>query len=110
MQDAKDIGPNTDLVVRTLIEQGVHPLMFLRRCQGILRLAKRHSARKLELACAQILEIGIASPKLKEIEGIIINHNRSGESQEASPLSSSNPFLRGQQTFSLKRKYITEVL
>jgi transposase len=54
---AKKIGPLTSELVTTLVE-GTHPLKYLRRVQGILRLYQSGSVKKesLEYACDQAMK------------------------------------------------------
>lgn len=54
-RDAKIVGENMLLVVNKLIEKGAHPLVNLRKIQGILRLQKKYSRDALEYACEQAL-------------------------------------------------------
>lgn len=99
--NAAAVGRATEAVIRQLIEGERHPLLFLRRTQGILRLAKRYSPVDLEAACAVIVSLGIALPKLADIEDIIKNA-RSPLSQAAPAAIKRlpNPNLRGQMTWS----------
>ena len=97
--DATDVGPAAEAVVRALIEEARHPLMYLRRVQGILRLAKRYSARDLEQACQTLLRTGASSPRLADVEAII-KCNLDPKAAPVIPISRGpNPFLRGQESW-----------
>lgn len=52
--DAKRVGPETFKLVESLL-QGSHPLLHLRRVQGILRIAKQVSREAMEHACKMAL-------------------------------------------------------
>lgn len=102
IDQAKDIGPSVSQVIRTLIEKPRHPLMYLRRTQGILRLAKRYSPQALERACKILLSIGSDSPKLSDIEEII-KSNMNPEISNVVPIRrQANPYLRGQDSWRLQ--------
>jgi len=51
-RDAGRIGPHTSELIEGLVT-GSHPLRYLRRCQGILRLAKTCTPQAIEHACHQ---------------------------------------------------------
>ncbi len=99
IDDAATVGTATEAVVRSLIEEARHPLMYLRRVQGILRLAKRFSKTDLERACATLLHIGTPLPRLRDIEALIKN-NLDPKSAPVIPIQRQpNPFLRGQNSW-----------
>lgn len=104
LKQAEDIGEYTSKVIGHLIHNNVHPLLYLRRSQGILRLAKRYSPRALEQSCQRIADIGIALPRLRDLEAII-KSNISNKSSPIIPISRGpNPFLRGQDSFNLQKE------
>lgn len=74
---AKRIGPETEGLVESLFSSG-HPLKYLRRVQGILRLAekKRVSMAALEYAC----KIGLTqrNTRFATIEAIAKHYDRHG--------------------------------
>ena len=49
------IGPQTQALVTAILEDRPHPEQGYRSCLGIMRLAKRHGAERLEAACARAL-------------------------------------------------------
>jgi hypothetical protein len=99
LADAAAVGTATEKVVRGLIEGPHHPLLFLRRVQGILRLAKRHSVAELEAACAVVTTIGVALPRLADIEDIIKNTKGRVAAPTKHVNRQPNPNLRGQMTW-----------
>jgi len=97
--DAAEVGKATETVVRSLIEEVRHPLMYLRRVQGILRLVKRYSKADLERACQVIVQVGTKSPRLGEIEALI-KVSLDPRSAPVIPIQRQpNPFLRGQNNW-----------
>jgi transposase len=107
VEQATRVGPATAELVKSLIEQARHPLMHLRRAQGILRLGSKAGRPALETACAKLLELRIHSPRMKDVEAILKNNsskqnqNNSAEHVARRP----NPLLRGQHTWSAERGY-----
>lgn len=72
IRQAEEIGPATLQIIESLlIAPNRHPFTYLRRSQGIVRLASRYSSQGLEDACSTLLSISPANPKLKDIERII---------------------------------------
>jgi transposase len=55
---AEKTGPNTATVVTRLLEERPHPEQGYRPCLGIMRLGKRYSPERLEVACQVALKIG----------------------------------------------------
>jgi hypothetical protein len=99
IEDAAQVGEATEAVVRSLIENARHPLMYLRRVQGILRLAKRYSQADLEHACRVMVEVGTALPRLSDIEALI-KVSIDPKSAPVIPIQRlPNPYLRGQDSW-----------
>lgn len=101
---AEEIGPATATIISNLIEKARHPLMTLRRAQGILRLSKRYSNRALESACEVLVRLGIDMPRLKDIEEIITNEKARlhAEAGALAVVRKPNPNLRGQMSWSVQ--------
>jgi len=100
ISEAENIGEATGEIIRNLISKSTHPLMYLRRCQGILRLAKRYSAPSLEAACKVLVFLNRSMPKLSDVEGIITHENAQRSLSNMEVKRASNPNLRGQESFS----------
>jgi transposase len=101
VDDAAAVGGATEAVVRSLIEDARHPLMHLRRVQGILRLAKRYSKPDLERACQTLVDVGTKMPRLGDVEALI-KSKRDPKSASVIPLQRQpNPYLRGQDSWRL---------
>ena len=58
---ASSIGPQTAALVAAILADRPHPEQGYRSCLGILRLAKRYDAGRLEAACARALAAGARS-------------------------------------------------
>jgi transposase len=58
---ATTIGPQTAALVTAILADRPHPEQGYRSCLGILRLAKRYDAARLEAACARALAAGARS-------------------------------------------------
>lgn len=100
LMQAKQIGPATERVIMGLIMNARHPLLYLRRVQGILRLSSRYSGADLEYAAMQLIEIGVDSPRLNDIERIIQNAQACSKLAPAVVQRGPNPNLRGQESWS----------
>jgi len=100
INDAEAIGIATGIIVSNLIHNAIHPLMYLRRVQGILRLNKRYSKMALEEACQVILDLNIEMPKLRDVEDIVKNNIKNYKPQTSPVKRSPNPHLRGQKSWS----------
>lgn len=99
INEAVSVGPNTEIIVKALIEQARHPLMYLRRVQGILRLSKRYTKADLEASCMTLVKVGITQPKLADVESII-KSNIDPKSAAVIPMRRGpNPYLRGQNSW-----------
>jgi hypothetical protein len=64
---AATIGPGVEAVIADLL--GVNVLHRLRAAQGVLRLAERHGAGRLDAACAKAVEVG--DPSYRTVKGIL---------------------------------------
>jgi len=66
---AKDIGPNTLVVVQKMFARKSHPEQAYRSCLGLLNLSRQYNTQRLERACQRAIIIG--SPSLKSIKSIL---------------------------------------
>jgi transposase len=97
LKDAEKTGSATLQIVEALFHHDRHPLLYLRRIQGILRLGRRYSGQALEAACRKLVSIGARKPRLHEVEGIIKYETRRKDTDVALPVTRGpNPNLRGQ--------------
>jgi len=97
--DARKVGPFTEKIITTLLTEVSHPLMFLRRTMGILRLKGRHGADKLERSCEILINHGSTKPRVKDVERMIMSPNLDKKPTALPIERKPNPHLRGQMSF-----------
>jgi transposase len=68
---AGQIGPQTQKLLSGILENRPHPEQGYRSCLGVLRLGKRYSPERLEMACARALAFKAYS--YKNVESILKN-------------------------------------
>jgi transposase len=95
LRKAQAIGSSTEETVRRLLE--VHALHTLRQVQGILRLAERFEAARLEQACARALAAGDA--RYRTVRGILERGLEALPLDEPIPAVPSGAYLRGAGAF-----------
>jgi transposase len=61
LREAAAIGDDTAALVEMILRSRPHPEQGFRSCIGILRLAKRYDAERLDAACARALALGTRS-------------------------------------------------
>jgi transposase len=61
LREAAAIGDDTAALVEIILRSRPHPEQGFRSCIGILGLAKRHDAKRLDAACARALGLGTRS-------------------------------------------------
>jgi len=66
-----DIGANTGQFVTQLLQRLRHPEHGYRSCLGLLSLAKRYGAQRVEAACALALELG--GGQYRHVRDILVN-------------------------------------
>lgn len=74
---AGKIGDQTAEVVEKIMASKRHPEHGFRACLGVIRLAKKFTPERLELACKKALETGAL--RYKSIKSILENHLESRE-------------------------------
>ncbi len=94
LKEALSLGESTHRVAQRLIEDSRHPLMYLRRVQGILRLKKRYSAQALEEAAVFFLNASLQDIKVRNIEQVIAAQSRVVKAKKVNRKENEN--LRGQ--------------
>jgi hypothetical protein len=95
LRQAQAIGTATEEAVRRLLE--VHALHTLRQVQGILRLAARFDAGRLEQACARALAAGDA--RYQTVRGILERGLEAAPLDEPAVPAATGAFLRGAAAF-----------
>ena len=66
---AEQLGLKTGEVVAAILAHPTHPETGRRACLGLMRMAKRYGAERLEAACARA--VSIHSPKYKSVQAIL---------------------------------------
>ena len=61
LREAASIGDDTRALVEVILRSRPHPEQGFRSCIGILGLAKRYDAERLDAACARALVLGTRS-------------------------------------------------
>jgi hypothetical protein len=93
---AQAIGTATETTVQGLLE--LHALHNLRQVQGILRLAERFDAARLERACVRALAVG--DGRYQTVRGILERGLEDVPLEEETPaLSPGGAYLRGADAF-----------
>lgn len=91
---AGNIGPETKIQINSILHSRQVPEQSYKSCLGILGLASKHSAFRLEQACR--VANGFGAVSVKSIRNIIEN-NQSQKEQECQPVVHSN--IRGDTEF-----------
>jgi hypothetical protein len=99
IDQAHEIGTATTLIIRSLIEEARHPLMYLRRVQGILRLERRYSKEALESAAKTLVDAGALMPRLSDVEAIIKSNIDSRSAAVIPMRRGPNPYLRSRMSW-----------
>ena len=79
MNRAADLGPSVVAVIESLFE--VNAAHRLRSAQGVVRLADRHDAKRLDAACARALAVG--DPSYRTVKGILAAGSESDSTEQA---------------------------
>ena len=66
---AREIGPQTCNLVKSLLLNRAHPEQGFRSCMGLLGLAKRYGAVRLEQACKRAMALG--SPRRQSVASML---------------------------------------
>jgi transposase len=66
---AETIGPETAATARAVLARRPHPEQGFRSCLGIIRLARRYGAERVELACRRARAIG--APSYRSVQSIL---------------------------------------
>ena len=88
---AAELGTHVGAVVADLLVDGA--LHHLRAAQGIIGLADRHSAERLDQACARAVEVG--DPTYRTIKGILAAGTEVDRAELADARSSAPAHLHG---------------
>ena len=100
IEEAKAIGPKTGQMISQIIEGAIHPLRFLRRTQGILRLKKDFSKNEIERISELLLSLGQKTATYNDYKQLLSNKDRQQAVTAKTVTRSENVFLRGQMSWS----------
>lgn len=89
---AAELGPSVAALIEVLLAEPV--LHRLRSAQGVLRLADRHDAARLEAACARALAAG--DPAYRTVKGILAAGTEH-EGAPPTPMVEAPAHLRGRR-------------
>ncbi len=81
LRRAGELGEHVKPLVEHLLE--VNALYRLRQAQGVLRLADKHGAFRLDQACRRALEIG--DPEYRTVKGILLAGTEQDGTEELAP-------------------------
>lgn len=87
---AQTIGPATRTWGQHLLEHRVHPEQGYRSCLGLLQLAKRYSAPRLEAACQKAISLGAFT---RRSVASILAHGLDQTESPPSPVDSQPPLF-----------------
>jgi transposase len=98
-REAHDIGPETGLLVETILRKKPHPEQGFRACLGIIRLRAGYGPDRVEAACARALQInGLSYSSVASILKNDLDRFRPANSAaDGPPLDHSN--IRGPSYF-----------
>jgi len=97
---ATTIGPQTAALVTAILADRPHPEQGYRSCLGILRLAKRYDAARLEAACARALAAGARS--YRHVDAILkrgLDRVVAAATPEAGPVAVPHENIRGRDYY-----------
>lgn len=80
---AAALGPSVQAMVNGIMDSRAHPEQGFRACFGLLGLAKRYEAERLEKACCRAVRVGAFS--YKSVKSILENGLDKGERGEGIP-------------------------
>ncbi len=87
---AVELGPSVAAVIAALLE--VNALHRLRSAQGVVRLADKYTAERLDAACARAVEVG--DPSYRTVKGILVAGTES-DTPELTTVPSAPAHLHG---------------
>ncbi|HWQ69098.1 MAG TPA: IS21 family transposase [Patescibacteria group bacterium] len=91
---AESVGPQTAALVEAILHSRPHPEQGYRSCLGILRLARRDGAPRLEAACARALAAGARS--YRHVEAILKHGLDRSPLPEAGPVPPTRSVVHDQ--------------
>jgi len=101
---ASSIGENTKTVIGAILSSHKIEQQGYRSCIGVLKLADRHGAARLEAACEKALSY-TPSPSYKNVDAILKSGSDkiSAQPQKTKPVDETYSFIRGAEYYGRKR-------
>jgi hypothetical protein len=101
---AQSIGSSTKLVIASILSSHKIEQQGYRSCIGVLKLADRHGAKRLEAACEKALTY-TPSPSYKNIDAILKSGGDKVEKQAPAErhVDESHSFIRGAEYYGRKK-------
>ena len=101
---AKSIGENTRIVIGSILSSHKIEQQGYRACIGVLKLADRHGAKRLEAACEKALTY-TPSPSYKNIDAILKSGSDKAVPQKPADkhVDESHSFIRGAEYYGRKK-------
>lgn len=101
---AKSIGENTRTVIASILSSHKIEQQGYRACIGVLKLADKHGAKRLDAACKKALTY-TPSPSYKNIDAILKSGSDKAVPQKPveKPVDESHSFIRGVEYYGRKK-------
>lgn len=101
---AKSIGENTRTVIASILSSHKIEQQGYRACIGVLKLADKHGAKRLDAACEKALTY-TPSPSYKNIDAILKSGSDKAVPQKPveKPVDESHSFIRGAEYYGRKK-------
>lgn len=101
---AQSIGSSTKLAIASILSSHKIEQQGYRACIGVLKLADRHGAKRLEAACEKALTY-TPSPSYKNIDAILKSGGDKAENQKPAErqVDESHSFIRGAEYYGRKK-------
>jgi transposase len=101
---AQSIGDNTKVVIASILSSHKIEQQGYRSCIGVLKLADRYGAKRLETACEKALTY-TPSPSYKNIDAILKSGSDKTEKQKPAErqMNDSYSFIRGAEYYGRKK-------
>ena len=98
LKESLRIGPETHQIIDRLINEARHPLMYLRRALGIIRLNKKYGKTRLNEASFFFRDASLSDIKIRSLEEVL---KANPKPQQRKIVRGPNENLRGQMQWSL---------
>jgi len=90
LKRAAELGSHVEALAEGLL--GINALYRLRQVQGVLALADKHGAERLDAACRRAIDIG--DPEYRTVKGILVAGSENDETAQP-PVPDTPAHLHG---------------